>query len=500
MTTNNGVTTNELNNLLSSTFDPVLPSAGSPVSGERNFSSLLYTQAYERLNESSTALSNPPFLNGTAGRLAGSIGDVRHGEDPRILRGYIRRSGSNSADPTDKYRLYFMFNPETIERNYVTYLEQSALDPFNTVYGAGNLVAPPGILDFSFQLMFDRQAENASGLMPRGVLEDFDYFDMVVRGVVPDAQSPQLQDNGVMMINPKNITVVFGPQLSVQGRPYSAEVEYTKFDHKMTPVRMVINISMKAVYFGPVKSDFSFTSRPSDSDNVAATINYENSITYSTSTVIVENKRIDDESEPASTQDSLITSGDPTSANLTPYPTNIPGTPLVNENLRINALRAAKLLIGTPYGQRGRPSAPPAAPREVDCSQLVGWAYLYINYGQMIQGGASGSSTGSLTGSANKDSPNGMLVGYYPDGIPEDFFRNQCRPGDIIVRHNTGNDHAFFIDDGMYSDGQLNVFESVNFDSRSGPGPRRYPLTGAPYAMCTYKHILRPGIYSQQLY
>jgi murein DD-endopeptidase MepM/ murein hydrolase activator NlpD len=167
-----------------------------------------------------------------------------------------------------------MYNPTNIQRDYVAYLEQQALDPFNTIYGSNNLVAPPGILDFSFELMFDRQIENANGSMPRGVLEDFDYFDLVVRGVVPDVQGPHLQDNGIMMINPRNVTIVFSSQLSVQGRPYRAAVQYTKFDHNMVPIRMVISISMKVFYFGKVREDFKFASTQQEA-TYAATVQYE---------------------------------------------------------------------------------------------------------------------------------------------------------------------------------------------------------------------------------
>lgn len=236
----------------------------------QNFSSLMRNNAYQRLDESAMAKQNPPFNYGSAGRLFNPISE---GASPRISRGYIRRSASNKLDPTDGYRLYFMYNPTSIQRDYVAYLEQQALDPFNTIYGSNNLVAPPGILDFSFELMFDRQIENANGAMPRGVLEDFDYFDLVVRGVVPDAQGPHLQDNGIMMINPRNVTIVFSPQLSVQGRPYRAAVQYTKFDHNMIPIRMTIAISMKVFYFGKIREDFKFAATQQES-TFAATVNY----------------------------------------------------------------------------------------------------------------------------------------------------------------------------------------------------------------------------------
>lgn len=251
----------------------------SRLSVSDNYSSILRRRAYERLDSASLTRANPPFDTGAAGRIIDSLTERRVGADPRIVRGYVRRSVLDRSDPTSSYRLYFMYNPDTIQRNYVSYLDQQALDPFNTIFNSQNLVAPPGILDFSFDLFFDRQVENANGSMPRGVLEDFDYFDLVIRGVVPDAQMPDLPDNGVLMVNPRNITVVFSPQLSVQGRPYNASVVYEKFDHRMRPIRMRISLSIKAYYIGPVRPDFTFSSTKVESV-VAATVPYDESITY----------------------------------------------------------------------------------------------------------------------------------------------------------------------------------------------------------------------------
>lgn len=228
----------------------------------QNYSTAMVRRAYQSLDTGVFSRSNPPFNYGVAGRIPESIrSDAVSGGSPvdvRILRGYIRRAAPDASDPTSHFRLYFMYNPGTIQRQYVSYLEQAALDPFNTILNAGNLVAPPGILDFSFELFFDRQIENANGTFPRGVLVDYDYFDLVVRGVVPDAQSPELPDSGVLMTNPKNITVVFSPQLAVTGRPDSASVIYEKFDHRMRPVRMRISLSIKAYSIGPVGQNFTF--------------------------------------------------------------------------------------------------------------------------------------------------------------------------------------------------------------------------------------------------
>jgi hypothetical protein len=233
--------------------------------------------AYEWLNSSEaggpgTIWINPPFLSGAAGRLMPGM-VTSDGTPARILRGFIRRSEGEVGDMASMSRLYFMYNPETITRDYVSYLDQGALDPFNTVYQSGNLVAPPSIMDFTFSLFFDRQEEAVIATNP-GVLVDYQYFDLVVRNVVPAtdpnvATNSSLPDNGVMMVNPRDITVVFSPQLTVQGRPSNAKVSFTRFTHRMTPTRMQIDLTMRVTYFGPLKD---MTPYVRDEATVQATI------------------------------------------------------------------------------------------------------------------------------------------------------------------------------------------------------------------------------------
>jgi hypothetical protein len=228
------------------------------VSNVPDETTVLQQFAYEWFQSSALGgdfnLSNPPFVSGAAGRLLPSLRDV-NGSPARILRGYIRRAQTDVGDDLSKARLYFMYNPESITRDYVSYLNQSALDPFNTVYQSENLVAPPSILDFSFSLFFDRQEEAGQPDHP-GVFVDYQFFDLVVRNVVPtdpNQSSNTLPDNGVMMVNPRNITVVFSPQLTVEGRPLNATVNFEKFTHRMTPTRMTIQLQMRAVYLGPIR-------------------------------------------------------------------------------------------------------------------------------------------------------------------------------------------------------------------------------------------------------
>lgn len=460
-------------------------------SSENNFSNLMKRAAYDRLNDFGNIKSNPDFITGSVGR---SVVD-RNGsvKDARISRGYIRRSNKNSTDPTDGYRLYFMFNPEMIERNYVAYLEQAALDPFNTIYGSNNLVAPPGILDFSFDMFFDRQAENANGLdknmfgRSRGVLLDFDYFDLVVRGVVPDESNatPQLQDNGIMMVNPRNITVVFGPQLSVQGRPYRASVRYTKFDHKMTPIRMVISLSMKAVYFGPVRSDFTFSST-SDVLTYEATIPYDENITYEVTYSDVEQASILD--------DQALLNASPGTQRAAEIARQI-GTiayPL-NGSVRELALLKAESLGDSrvPYDQL-RPIPTDDIPSALDCSGLVIWAYNKIGALDAIGQAPTSGYTGTLL---SKAFDLGTVVAGPGTLVPfnDHFISTYLQPGDLMISRDI---HVAFVKQVNKDKGTVSTYESAPpWRTVGAGGPRHLEFRyGSLYGSPNYHtHVIRPG-------
>lgn len=448
---------------------------------ERNYSSLMKRHAYERLNASGAALSNPPFDMGAAGRLTTYI-ESTGTDDPRILRGYIRRSNMSGVDPTDGYRLYFMFNPQTIQRSYVAYLDQQALDPFNTIYGSNNLVAPPGILDFSFELFFDRQAENANGTMPRGVLEDFDYFDLVVRGVIPDAGANQIQDNGIMMVNPRNITVVFSPQLSVQGRPYSASVSYEKFDHNMRPVRMTIRLSMKAFYFGPVRPDFSFEATQSN-DVYAATIPYDESITYTASYEEIRAAQLKLINYTEGLTDGGEVENPGSLGGQLKRISDISSAP--NVLIRETALQNAESLSGqgVTYTHQ-RPAVNPGA--GLDCSGLVIWAYRAAGaidalgqpdngYGYTVSLMEAAGRLGTYVAGPGTFSPLGL-----------EFLSTELKRGDLLI----SKEHVAFVSEVM--DGKVKTFESTPYYN----GPRYIEFSyGALLGNPNYHtHVIRPAI------
>jgi hypothetical protein len=253
--------------------------------------------AYEWLDAAGSAPSrrNPPFTKGAAGRLHPEFLDT--GQPQRILRGFIRRAEYDRADIKSTARLYFMYNPETIQRDYVSYLDQGALDPFNTVYQAGNLVAPPSYMDFNFSLLFDRQEEAAANGDFPGVFVDYEYFDLVVRNVLPNYDpngtstgGNAIPDNGIMMVNPRDITVVFSPNITVQGRPSNARVSFTKFTHRMIPIRMQIDLTMRVTYFGPMQDMVNYTAEQNlVTDTVPWFEGVDNPFTGITNAKIAEN-------------------------------------------------------------------------------------------------------------------------------------------------------------------------------------------------------------------
>ena len=205
---------------------------------------------------STNGSSNPPFNTSTGGILSTAQGPGK------ITRGFVRRSSPDSGDLMSLSQLNFMYNPAEITRDYVSYLDQAALDPFNTIYQSGNLVVAPNFINFSFSLVFDRQIDELKvPYADLGVLMDYRYFDMVVRNVPPMGGSAAVPDNGILMANPKDITVVFSKDLTVQGRATNARVQFVKFSHDMVPTRMIVSLTMIITYFGPLKQAYGFDSK-----------------------------------------------------------------------------------------------------------------------------------------------------------------------------------------------------------------------------------------------
>jgi hypothetical protein len=439
---------------------------GTALTSAANFSQLIKQRAYARLDAGSITRANPEFDRGSAGRILASLTETNKGNDPRITRGYIRRTVVNDGgDPTSSYRLYFMYNPGMIQRAYVSYLDQDALDPFNTVFGSNNLVAPPGVLDFSFDLFFDRQVENASGDMPRGVLEDFDYFDLVVRGVVPDPQQPDLPDNGIMLVNPRNITVVFSPQLSVQGRPSSAAVNYTKFDHNMRPTQLTISLGMKVFYIGPVRPDFTFA-QSKEEGTAQATISYEQSIN-----VTMEQEAI--QFATSKLQAPPDVSG------------TTPGGPAVGlasgggADIRMTALTYAEYIMGDGRVSYLTGSNNPTR-GGVDCAGLIDWAYWQtgaLGYLGIVD--TNYHNGNDLYAAAQKV---GTIMAAGPT-FNDNFLQNGAQVGDIL----DGPEHVAFISG--IGPGTITCYESIP----QGVSHNTYSFNGITDQNNQHRCVIRPG-------
>lgn len=461
--------------------------------------------AYEWLlsEEISRGLSNPPFTKGAAGRLLPSLQD--EGQPARILRGFIRRSNIETGENRDqsRCRLYFMYNPEIITRDYVSYLDQTALDPFNTVYDSGNLVAPPSILDFSFSLFFDRQ-EEAVDPENFGVFADYQYFDLVVRNVVPtDPNSTDaIPDSGVMMVNPREITVVFSPQITVQGRPLNARVSFLKFTHRMVPTRMQIDLTIRATYLGPLRPTGTYTAeeyKVTDAVPLGAALP-QTSVTYTESDAGLS--RIYEQAERFSNGDLLAYAqqyGE--QAGFTDISGSV-GTSLshlttAGRNAREAALNFALSSVvegvtqyNSAWDKRGAPMIDYGGKRifdMVDCSSLVTRCYMNIGAGHAMGWGqdrANSPSTETIMGQINAGTFPGEVIPWSAVVSNPDILK----PGDIGFRRRNGKGHIGFVVE-KTSNSAYTLLDAASQSSNPQVGLR----TGRGIANATWTHLLRPN-------
>lgn len=419
--------------------------------------------AYEWFQAGSAqrGFTNPPFVSGAAGRLHPALTGA-NGGSPKILRGYIRRSQSEAADPLSQTRLYFMFNPDTITRDYVSYLESSALDPFNTVYQSGNLVAPPSILDFTFSLFFDREEEAAQDAQHPGVFVDYQYFDMVVRNVVPDANSQyasQLPDNGVMMVNPRDITVIFSPQMTVQGRPLNARVSFVKFTHRMVPTRMQVDLTIRANYLGPVRD---MTEYRAEEFAAEASVPLDE---VKRPDYIFNMQGVIDAVQDALANLPFIGGGSTPSGPSADYGAQRQFAGSSNAQARAAALDWAKANVvpgSTRYEGAGSGPNRYNLPSSADCSGLVAAAYKGIGLADEM-GWSSYPGTHSIISQLNSNGwKNAQRLSY------DDIFAKRCQYGDLLIRPG----HIRFFDSYTGSGSGMNVFDAASKTSSPQVGGR----------------------------
>ena len=244
--------------------------------------SVLYErQDWGSLTDTQKVYVNPPFA-GVGSTGAGRVpswmqgsGDVK-----RILRGYIRNNDVVALDDPNLFvggdlnanemdvktavstnaRLYFMYNPEAIDRGYASYADVSAaVDPTHDSSG----VPPFSLATAQFELFFDREEEVAAVADNPGVLVDLHVFDLLIganpgtlsslaadpakqttTSAIPDVQSLWWDPARVLV-------VVISPSLAFRGTLSAVSAHFEKFSHRMTPTRMRILITLRLQSVGP---------------------------------------------------------------------------------------------------------------------------------------------------------------------------------------------------------------------------------------------------------
>ena len=165
-------------------------------------------------------LANPAFSSGAAGRLNSAItGD---GKQPKILRGFIRRANTDITDAVSQARLNFMYNPEEITRQYLSYVGNSPPSTRSTrcISRATSWPRPLCSTSTSTCSSTARTRRIRWLTIPAcSWTTSSSTWWFATSCPRPAAGSSQVPDNGVMMVNPQQITVVFSPQLTVQGIP-----------------------------------------------------------------------------------------------------------------------------------------------------------------------------------------------------------------------------------------------------------------------------------------
>lgn len=459
--------------------------------------------------------ANLPFETSTGGSLL-------PGDRQPIQRGFVRRAARNPANPLSDMSLRFMYNPEKITRQYASYLEQAAIDPFNTVFQSGNLVAPPSIIEFSFSLVFDRQVEaTARGPWTSkadwanvGVLHDMAFFDAVLRNVPPGGTPNTVPDNGVMMVNPEDVTVVFSKDLTVQGKPTNSQVRFTKFLHNMVPVRCEMDITLLINYFGPLREPFGLDAR----QQIAA---YQALIPYDTTLGDgLANTRSVEEAirayKSSNSAASILASAINTNASqTTPWwgsaasstasggvANTLQMTTPVNNTIKSASIQAAAQLVaqggGPRYSQdrRTQHGTGKPTPWYFDCSSFIWKAYQTIG-AQGVFGKASYPATGAMLdfwNSSGWTTMQRLLMWSSPDGVADRLLL-LAEPGDLLFERKGGSGHISMVVSVDRAGRRISTLAARSSSSSPQVGQA---FESVSYCAGKYNYLLRPTLAGAQ--
>jgi hypothetical protein len=220
--------------------------------------------------------SNPPFMG--AGQMLGPDGAPswmrdQNGGTTRILRGYLRRNFVTGTDPASYVRLYFMYNPDQVERTYQSLSDSAVLDPTaqQGVETDASIASQPFVATIYFTLYFDRQIEVATVQDHPGVMVDLQTMDVLAGQLIfgdttgggdttvlpPGMSLPDNTDttaNHAGQLQPINtampVTAVFSPSLAVEGIISGMSARFTKFSTRMTPTTLALSLNLMVSYVG----------------------------------------------------------------------------------------------------------------------------------------------------------------------------------------------------------------------------------------------------------
>jgi hypothetical protein len=199
----------------------------------------------------------------------------------RILRGYLRRQKVVAGKPESFVRLYFMYNPDQVQRQYLSWNDSTTLDPANEmgVDSDNAMASVPSLTTLSFTLYFDRQIEVMSIDEHPGVMVDLQTFDVLSGNMVygdpatgnetivlppgmsiPDNTDVGENHSGQLQPTTGNaqtmVTAVFAPSLAVQGVLSGANATFTKFSPRMTPTTMALTLTLLVQFVGKNNNQF----------------------------------------------------------------------------------------------------------------------------------------------------------------------------------------------------------------------------------------------------
>ena len=228
----------------------------------------------------------PPYVNPEISKYMLPAPDMLSfaGKDAKLFRGWlIEDPGPNPPTPiplNERYRLNFHMNPQTINESWRINADVPPIGNIGPAEGQGLVTEGVG---FAFNLIFDRRGQQGKGAdaVPEGVLADMrilskiltagtggqgtkntSLYQTTVRLVISRMEDSMIHDRA------ERRTAIPYP-LGATGYITGCNVDYTWFNHDMTPLVAVVALSMQVIHMTPAQA-MTYTGMPSGSTTAAA--------------------------------------------------------------------------------------------------------------------------------------------------------------------------------------------------------------------------------------